>query len=57
MANVCLCKGVSEEKIVEAIKEGALSFEAVGEKTGAGAGACRGARCKCKIEELVEENK
>ncbi|MDZ4992136.1 (2Fe-2S)-binding protein [Clostridium perfringens] len=57
MANVCLCKGVSEEKIVEAIKEGALSFEAVGEKTGAGTGACRGARCKCKIEELVEENK
>ncbi|HHD2752196.1 TPA: (2Fe-2S)-binding protein [Clostridium perfringens] len=57
MANVCLCKGVSEEKIVEAIKEGALSFKAVGEKTGAGTGACRGARCKCKIEELVEENK
>ncbi|GAA0067672.1 MAG: (2Fe-2S)-binding protein [Clostridium perfringens] len=58
MSNVCLCKGVSEEKIVEAvIKNGALSFEEVGEKTGAGTGACCGARCKCKIEELIEENK
>ena len=47
MSNVCLCKGVSEEKIVEAvIKNGALSFEEVGEKTGAGTGACCGARCK-----------
>lgn len=57
MSNVCLCKGVSEEKIVEAVKNGALSFEEVGEKTGAGTGACCGARCKCKIEELIEENK
>lgn len=57
MANVCLCKGISEEKIVEAVKGGAISFEEVGEKTGAGKGACCGARCKCKIEELVEENK
>ncbi len=32
MSNVCLCKGVSEEKIVEAVKNGALSFEEVGEK-------------------------
>ncbi|HFE9686340.1 (2Fe-2S)-binding protein [Clostridium perfringens] len=57
MSNVCLCKGVSKEKIVEAVKNGALSFEEVGEKTGAGTGACCGARCKCKIEELIEENK
>ncbi|ALG47826.1 (2Fe-2S)-binding protein [Clostridium perfringens] len=57
MSNVCLCKGVSEEKIVEAVKNGTLSFEEVGEKTGAGTGACCGARCKCKIEELIEENK
>lgn len=42
MANVCLCKGVSEEKIVESVKNGALSFEEVGEKTGAGTGACCG---------------
>ncbi|WP_300256889.1 (2Fe-2S)-binding protein [Clostridium sp.] len=57
MSNVCLCKGISEEKIVEAVKNGALSFEEVGEKTGAGTGPCCGARCKCKIEELIEENK
>ncbi len=32
MSNVCLCKGVSEEKIIEVVKNGALSFEEVGEK-------------------------
>lgn len=57
MSNICLCKGISEEKIVEVIKDGALSVEEVGEKTGATTGACCGARCKCKIEELIEENK
>ncbi|MDA3730898.1 (2Fe-2S)-binding protein [Niameybacter massiliensis] len=57
MANVCLCKGVSEETIIKAIKEGAITFEAVGEKTGAGTGVCHGARCKQTIERLIEEHK
>ena len=33
MSNVCLCRGVSEEKIVEAVKNGATSFEEVKEET------------------------
>lgn len=57
MSNICLCKGISEEKIVEAIKDGAVSVEEVGQKTGATTGPCCGARCRCKIEELIEENK
>ena len=55
-SNVCLCRGVSEEKIVEAVKNGATSFEEVKEETGAGAGGCRGGRCKGKIELIIENN-
>lgn len=54
---VCFCKGVDEETIVEAIKNGADTFEKVSEVTGAGTGPCRGARCRKRINELVEENK
>lgn len=57
MSKVCLCKGITEEVIVKAIKEGATSFEAVKEATGAGTGACHGGRCKSKIELLIEQNK
>lgn len=60
MANdkiVCLCKGVTEETIVNAIKNGATTVEQVKEVTGASGGACRGARCKKTIEELIESNK
>ena len=34
MSKVCLCKGITEEQIIEAIKNGATSFEEVKEKTG-----------------------
>lgn len=54
---VCLCKGVSEETIVEAIKNGAKTFEEVSEKTGAGTGFCHAGRCKGTILKLIEENK
>ena len=46
MSKVCLCRGITEEQIVEAVKNGATSFEEVKEATGAGAGGCRGGRCK-----------
>ena len=54
---VCLCKGVAKDTIVKAIKEGADTFEKVQETTGAGTGFCGAARCKAKIEQLIEENK
>lgn len=56
MSNICLCKQISEEVIVKAIKDGAKTFEEVKEATGAGAGGCRGGRCKGKIEELIKNN-
>lgn len=54
---VCLCKGISEEVIVKAIKEGADTFEKVQEATEAGTGFCHAGRCRKKIEELIENNK
>lgn len=54
---VCLCKGITKETIVEAIKSGAHSVEEVKDKTGATTGFCNGGRCKVTIEKLIEENK
>lgn len=54
---VCLCKNISEETIVEAIKNGAHTVEAVKEATTATTGFCKGGRCKGKIEELITQNK
>lgn len=57
MSVVCLCKGITEEAIVEAIKDGATTVEQVAEKTGATTGFCHGGRCKKTIEKLIEDNK
>ncbi|MGL5149489.1 MAG: (2Fe-2S)-binding protein [Clostridium sp.] len=57
MTKVCLCKGISEEQIEIAVKNGAKTYSDVKEATGAGTGGCRGGRCKCKIEEIIEKNK
>lgn len=56
MAIVCLCKQVSEETIVNAIKNGATTLEKIQETTGAATGACHGARCSQTIERLIKEN-
>lgn len=57
MEKVCICRGVSDEKIIEAIKEGATTFLDVKEKTGAGTGGCGAMRCRNKIEMLIQQNK
>lgn len=54
---VCLCNNISEEEIIKAIKDGATTVEKVREKTSATGGACKGARCKKKVEALIEEHK
>ena len=57
MSNICLCKKVTEETIVAAVKNGAHTYEAVKEATGAGAGCCKGGRCKGNIENIIEKTK
>ncbi len=57
MSKVCLCKGIDEETIVLAVKNGAKTYEEVKEATGAGTGGCRGGRCQMKIEMIIKDNK
>lgn len=52
---ICVHKHVDRETIVNAIKNGADTYEKVKEATGAGTGICKGIRCKHKIEELIKE--
>lgn len=54
---VCLCKKISEETIVNAIKNGAKTVDDVKEATNATGGLCRGIRCKKKVKELIDEYK
>ena len=57
MSHVCLCRKITAEKIEQAVKDGAKSFLEVKDATGAGAGGCRGGRCRNKIEEIIENDK
>jgi len=52
--DLCRCKKVSFETVVEAIKSGADTVEKVGEETGAGTG-CGG--CKSLIENEITNAK
>lgn len=54
---ICLCNGISENTIIEAIKNGADTIEKLKEATGATTGYCHGSRCKNKIEDLILEYK
>ncbi len=51
---ICNCTGVTEEEIVKAVKNGATTFEAVGEATEAGT-ICGG--CEEEIQRIIDENK
>ena len=51
----CICKGIKLIRLLEAIEQGADTFEAVAKITGIGEGDCGGKRCRAKIEELLAE--
>ena len=53
LEKVCVCKGTTKETIKNAIREGNDTVEKVATATGATEGACRGGRCRGKIEELI----
>ncbi len=54
---VCICKGITGATINKAIKEGALSFEALRRVIGTGTGNCKARRCRHKIVERVNDYK
>ena len=51
----CICTGIKLHRILEAIDQGAESFEEIARITGIGSGDCGGKRCRKKVEELLEK--
>lgn len=51
----CICKGIKLIRLLDAIDQGAESFEAVARITGIGEGDCGSKRCRAKVEELLSE--
>jgi len=52
---VCTCEMVSEAEIVEAIKRGAKSIDAVKRRTRAGMGTCQGSYCTLRIAAILSK--
>ena len=51
---ICQCEQISRAEILEAIRRGASSVEAVKRRVGSGMGRCQGSRCTFEIEKLLE---
>lgn len=50
----CICMGIRLNRLIEAIEQGAESFDEVARRTGIGRGDCKGKRCRKKVAELLE---
>ena len=51
----CICMGIKLNRILEAIDQGASSFEEIARITGIGKGDCGGKRCGKKVEALLRQ--
>ena len=51
---ICQCGGVTRAEILEAIRRGASTVDAVKRRVGSGMGRCQGSRCGFAIEKLLE---
>lgn len=49
----CICKGVKLIRLIEAIENGAATFQQVAAVTGIGDGPCKSKRCGEKVAELL----
>lgn len=52
----CICKGIKLYKILEAIENGARSYEEVAKVTGIGDGSCKSRRCGEKVAALLAKD-
>ncbi|HHC18861.1 MAG TPA: FAD-dependent oxidoreductase, partial [Euryarchaeota archaeon] len=50
---VCTCEMVSEAEIIEAIKRGATTVDAIKRRTRAGMGTCQGGYCTLRVAEIL----
>jgi bacterioferritin-associated ferredoxin len=53
----CICKGIKLYRIIEAMDQGAATFEEVAAITGIGGGSCNSKRCGEKVRELLRLKK
>ncbi|MCX5870108.1 MAG: (2Fe-2S)-binding protein [Deltaproteobacteria bacterium] len=51
----CICKGIKLRLIIQAIENGATSFEQIARITDIGSGSCGSKRCGRKVAELLKE--
>ncbi len=49
----CICKGIKLHTIIQAIEDGARTFEEISRKTGIGGGSCKSRRCGEKVSALL----
>ncbi len=49
----CICKGVKLHVIMQAIADGASSYEKIVKMTGRGSGSSESKRCAGKVEKLI----
>ena len=54
---ICQCEGITKAEILEAIRRGASTVDAVKRRVGSGMGRCQGSRCGWEIEKLLEDAK
>lgn len=52
---ICRCEEVTEEEIVEAIREGAESVNDIKRRTRAGMGLCQGSSCQRIVSQILAE--
>lgn len=52
---ICQCEGISKGEILEAIRRGAKTVDAVKRRVGSGMGRCQGSRCANTIRRILEE--
>lgn len=53
----CICMGIKLHRILEAIEQGADTFDEIASITGIGQGDCGGKRCGQKVEDLLLQRK
>ena len=49
----CICKGIKLIQLLDAIDNGAGTYEAIARITGIGDGSCGGKRCRAKVQQLL----
>lgn len=52
---VCQCEQVTKKEILTAIERGACTVDGVKHRAGCGMGRCQGARCRYRVETLLED--